>query len=150
MAFSDCVSAMKNTWFVGCGLVLGLCVAGCGTDTNVDGTGGSGAMGGAGGAGGTGGSFQPPSFGEWVKYEPEGAVCSDGSPYAFYVDFSETSDNIVVYFMGGGGCWDRRWCLYHDARSCRLWHGRGSKGLITALQTCLGRHGWISFAHDVF
>ena len=95
---------MKNPWFL---LVLGLCMAGCGTDSSADGTGGSGAVGGAGGAGG---SFEPPSFGEWVKYEPEGAICSDGSQYAFYVEFSETSDNIVVYFMGGGGCWDYESC----------------------------------------
>lgn len=92
---------MKNPWFL---LVLGLCLAGCGTDSSADGTGGFG------GAGGTGGSFVPPSFGEWVKFEPDGAVCSDGSQYAFYVEFSETSDNIVVYLMGGGGCWDYESC----------------------------------------
>ncbi len=98
---------MKNRWFL---LVLGLCVAGCGTDSSAAGAGGSG------GAGGAGGSFEPPSFGEWVKYEPEGAVCSDGSQYAFYVEFSETSDNIVVYFMGGGGCWDYDSCISGNAR----------------------------------
>ncbi|MDH3202548.1 MAG: pectinacetylesterase family protein [Myxococcales bacterium] len=99
---------MKNPWFLGCGLVLGLCVAGCGTDSSADGTGGSGATGGVGGAGG---SFEPPVRGEWVKYEPPGAICSDGSPYAFYVEFSETnSENVIFYFMGGGACWDFESC----------------------------------------
>ncbi|MEM6732429.1 MAG: pectin acetylesterase-family hydrolase, partial [Myxococcota bacterium] len=62
------------------------------------------------------GSFTPPAFGEWVKYEPEGATCSDGSPWSFYVEFSRTSSNVVVYFMGGGGCWDYESCVAGDAR----------------------------------
>ncbi|MBW2381723.1 MAG: hypothetical protein JRG70_19670, partial [Deltaproteobacteria bacterium] len=37
-------------------------------------------------------------------------------PYAFYVEFSETSDNIVMYFMGGGGCWDYDSCVGGGAR----------------------------------
>jgi hypothetical protein len=77
-------------------LVFTLIVAGCSSD------GGS--------------AFEPPAYGEWVKYEPEGAVCSDGSQYAFYVDFSETSDNVVVFFMGGGGCWDYDSCVSGGAR----------------------------------
>ncbi len=88
---------MITRWFVGCSLVLGLVAAGCGSDSS-------------------GAAFVPPEFGSWVKYEPEGATCSDGSPYAFYVEFSETSDNIVVYFMGGGGCWDYDSCVGGGAR----------------------------------
>ena len=98
---------MITRWMVGCGLVLGLMVAGCGTDS-------SSSVGGGGGSGGSG--FEPPEFGSWVKYEPAGATCSDGSPYAFYVEFSETSDNIVMYFMGGGGCWDYDSCVGGGAR----------------------------------
>jgi len=90
---------MIHRWFFGCSLALGLIIAGCGSDS-----------------GDSGSSFEPPSFGEWVKYEPEGAVCSDGSQYAFYVEFSETSDNIVVYFMGGGACWDYDSCVGGGAR----------------------------------
>ena len=63
-----------------------------------------------------GGRFEPPAFGEWIKFEPEGTVCSDGSQWAFYVEFSETSDNIVVYMMGGGGCWDYDSCIRRNAR----------------------------------
>ncbi len=113
--------------------VLALAASGCGTDSgNLGGTGGSGATGGAGGAGatggdggaggtagdgGTGGEFVPPAVGEWVKYEPPGAVCSDGSPYAFYVEFSESgSDDLVFYFMGGGACWDYESCASAGAR----------------------------------
>jgi len=94
---------MIKSLVLGSGLVLGLLAAGCGSDSS--------ATAGTGGTGGSGGSFQPPEFGTWVKYEPEGAVCSDGSQYAFYVEFSETSDNVIVYFMGGGGCWDYESCV---------------------------------------
>ncbi len=71
--------------------------AGCGSDSSSSG-------------------FEPPEFGAWVKYEPEGATCSNGSQYAFYVDFSETSDNVIVFFMGGGGCWDYESCVGGGAR----------------------------------
>jgi hypothetical protein len=104
---------MITRWFVGCSLVLGLMVTGCGSDSS---TAGGGGTGGSGGAGGGGGAFVPPEFGSWVKYEPEGATCSNGDPYAFYVEFSETSDNIVMYFMGGGGCWDYDSCVGGGAR----------------------------------
>lgn len=89
------------TWRVllGCTLVLGLISGGCGTDS-----------GGTLGGGGSGGGFVPPEYGTWVKYEPEGASCSDGSPYKFWVEFSETSDNVIVFFEGGGACWDYESC----------------------------------------
>ncbi|MGB5811411.1 MAG: pectin acetylesterase-family hydrolase [Polyangiales bacterium] len=104
---------------LGCFLVLALVALGCSDDSGSGGTagsGGTGAGGGAGGTAGSGGTFEPPAFGEWVKYEPEGTVCSDGSQYAFYVEFSETSDNIAIYFMGGGGCWDYDSCISGNAR----------------------------------
>lgn len=105
---------MITRWFIGCGLVLGLVAAGCGSDSSA--TAGSGGSAGSGGEGGSGGAFVPPEFGSWVKFEPEGATCSNGDPYAFYVEFSETSDNIVMYFMGGGGCWDYDSCVGGGAR----------------------------------
>ncbi len=112
-----------RAWFgiLGCGLLLASLIGGCGSDdagtAGSGGSGGSAGMGGGGGSGGSGGSgFEPPEFGSWIKYEPEGAVCSDGSQYAFYVEFSETSDNVIVFFMGGGGCWDYDSCVSGGAR----------------------------------
>ena len=89
---------MISRWFLGCGLVFGLIATGCSSDSD------------------TRPEFEPPEYGTWVKFEPEGTTCSDGSPYAFYVEFSETSDNVVVYFMGGGGCWDYDSCVGGGAR----------------------------------
>lgn len=103
---------MIKRWILGSSLVLGLIAAGCGSDSSSSGTAGTGGSGG--GMGGSG--FEPPEFGAWVKYEPEGATCSDGSPYAFYVEFSETSDNVIVFFMGGGACWDYESCVGGGAR----------------------------------
>jgi hypothetical protein len=49
-------------------------------------------------------------YGEWVKVEPPGAVCGNNSQYKFFVNYSETSDNVVVVFEPGGACWDYDSC----------------------------------------
>lgn len=49
-------------------------------------------------------------YNQWVKVEPEGAVCSDGSQYKFFANFSRTSDNLLVSFEPGGACWDYESC----------------------------------------
>ena len=54
--------------------------------------------------------FVPEAYGEWLKFEPEGAVCANGTPYKYFARFSETSDNVVVFFEPGGGCWDYESC----------------------------------------
>lgn len=54
--------------------------------------------------------FVPSAFGEWLKFEPEGAVCANGSQYKFFVNFSEASDNVVIFLEGGGACWDYEDC----------------------------------------
>jgi hypothetical protein len=51
-----------------------------------------------------------PACGRWLKVEPEGAQCSDGSPYKFFVNYSNTSNNLVVMFEPGGACWDYASC----------------------------------------
>ncbi|MEM7136166.1 MAG: pectin acetylesterase-family hydrolase [Myxococcota bacterium] len=96
---------MNHSALMGCFLALAVLALGCSDGGD-----------GEGGDGGAGGSFEPSVFGEWVKFEPEGTVCSDGSQWAFYVEFSETSDNIAIYFMGGGGCWDYDSCVSGNAR----------------------------------
>jgi len=54
----------------------------------------------------------PPrsSYDEWIKIEPAGAVCGDGSQYKFFVNYSDTSNNVVVAFEPGGACWDYESC----------------------------------------
>lgn len=56
------------------------------------------------GCGSAGAPFEPEAFNEWLKFEPEGARCANGSQYKYFVNFSETSDNVVVFLEGGGAC----------------------------------------------
>jgi hypothetical protein len=51
-----------------------------------------------------------PACNEWLKVEPEGAQCSDGSQYKFFVNYSNKSNNLVVMFEPGGACWDYASC----------------------------------------
>jgi hypothetical protein len=55
----------------------------------------------------------------WTKIEPGGeTICSQGTPYAFYAH-PGTVNRLVVYFEGGGACWDANTCsnpgIYYDA-----------------------------------
>ncbi len=68
-------------------------------------------------AGATDGGFVPPEYDRWIKFEPEGALCSNGSPYKFWVKFSRTSSNTVIFLEGGGACWDYASCTGTGIRS---------------------------------
>lgn len=39
-----------------------------------------------------------------------GGLCSTGTPYQFYVRDSAASDNLLIYFNGGGACWFGQAC----------------------------------------
>jgi hypothetical protein len=58
----------------------------------------------------TGEPEEPEAYNTWLKREPPGAVCSNGSPYKFFVNFSETSNNLLIYLEPGGACWDYETC----------------------------------------
>ncbi|MEP7291463.1 MAG: pectin acetylesterase-family hydrolase [Chloroflexota bacterium] len=46
----------------------------------------------------------------WQKIEPGGdTVCAHGTPYAFWTH-EGISNNLLVYFEGGGGCWNADTC----------------------------------------
>ena len=57
-------------------------------------------------------SGNPPrdSYGEWLKIQLPDTFCSDGSQYKFFVNYSESSDNLVVAFEPGGACWEYESC----------------------------------------
>ena len=56
--------------------------------------------------------INPPRdiYEEWVKIQPEGVVCGNNTPYKFWVNYSEKSDNLVVVLEPGGACWDYDSC----------------------------------------
>lgn len=45
----------------------------------------------------------------WQKVALPGAVCGNGSPYKFFVS-DVGSPNVLIYFEGGGACWDYDSC----------------------------------------
>lgn len=46
----------------------------------------------------------------WQEIRPGGAaVCSDGSPWRFYVA-PGAADKVIINFQGGGACWDAATC----------------------------------------
>jgi hypothetical protein len=50
----------------------------------------------------------------WTKIEPGGdTICSLGTPYAFYVH-PGTVNRLLVYFEGGGACWNDFTCSDPD------------------------------------
>ena len=51
-----------------------------------------------------------PAYREWLEVELPGAVCGNGSPYKFFVNYSDTSNNLLVMFEPGGACWDYESC----------------------------------------
>jgi len=49
---------------------------------------------------------------KWSTIEPGGdTICSDGTPYKFFVRHG-SSDKLMVYFEGGGACWTGDSCDY--------------------------------------
>ena len=56
----------------------------------------------------------PPQGGEWIEIEPAGeTICSDGSPYRFFVRGGDP-ERVVIDFRGGGACWDPNTCTAAD------------------------------------
>jgi hypothetical protein len=51
-----------------------------------------------------------PQCNTWIKVEPPGAVCGDGSQYKFFVSYSNTSNDVLLEFEPGGACWDYESC----------------------------------------
>ncbi|WP_246065316.1 pectinacetylesterase family protein [Hydrocarboniclastica marina] len=57
--------------------------------------------------------FKPGKYRAWqtVQLAPEtGAVCGNGSEYKFFVNRVPNTTNTMVYFQGGGACWDYPSC----------------------------------------
>lgn len=51
-----------------------------------------------------------PTCNLWIKIDVPDAVCSDGSQYKIFVNYSNTSDDVEVMFEPGGACWDYPSC----------------------------------------
>jgi len=57
--------------------------------------------------------FRPGKYRGWQKVDlhpSTGALCGNGTPYKFFVNRVAQSSNTLVYFEGGGACWDYETC----------------------------------------
>lgn len=96
-----------------------------GQTTGGSSAGGSGAGGSAtAGAGGSGSDldwFEPGSpvpvtaHDEWRYIPVEGAVCANGKQSGFFINFSHTSSDVLIFLLGGGICYDELSCAAHTA-----------------------------------
>ena len=48
--------------------------------------------------------------GQWTFIDVEGATCRDGSATGFGVRLQEGADNLMIYFQGGGACFNSPTC----------------------------------------
>jgi hypothetical protein len=42
--------------------------------------------------------------GIWQKVELPDTFCGNGSPYKFFVNYSDSSNNLIISFEPGGAC----------------------------------------------
>jgi hypothetical protein len=64
-------------------------------------------------------SRPPTTVGEsaWEKVVPgDGCECADGSEFAFWVRPADPTE-VVLFFDGGGACWDATTCAFTDEES---------------------------------
>lgn len=57
--------------------------------------------------------FEPGRYDNWQQVDvpvSTGAMCGNGSPYKFYVYRVPDTNNTLMYFEGGGACWDYASC----------------------------------------
>ena len=48
---------------------------------------------------------------QWTWVPIEGTTCANGSPAGIGVYRTHVTDNVFVYFQGGGACWDYKTCF---------------------------------------
>jgi len=48
--------------------------------------------------------------GIWQKVELPDTFCGNGTPYKFFVNYSDSSNNLIISFEPGGACWDYASC----------------------------------------
>lgn len=57
-------------------------------------------------------SFEGLELLKWNLIVPDNelALCGNGSPFKFFINPSNKSKNVLLYFQGGGACWDYESC----------------------------------------
>lgn len=53
----------------------------------------------------------PAAYNQWAFHPVDGMRCANGQQSGFFSNFSATSPDVVIFFMGGGICYDAPSCL---------------------------------------
>ena len=83
----------------------------------------------------TAGTPQTPGLAAgWTKIAPGGeTICSRGTPFVYFVH-PGTVNRLVVYFQGGGACWDNTTCslgrIFKEATDDRDNPAQAAKGIL--------------------
>ncbi len=56
-------------------------------------------------------AFEVPRDRAWHYVEVPGAVCANGSTLGIALSLDATSDRLVLFLQGGGGCWNAATCV---------------------------------------
>ena len=68
---------------------------------------------------------------DWVKHDPEGNTkCSDGSSFSFF-SRDAAKDKVMLFFQGGGACWDILTCNSLKSRNTYFGYIIGSQPKIS-------------------
>lgn len=71
---------------------------------------------------------------EWTWVDVPGAACDDGTPTGIGVNLAPESDDVIIFFNGGGACWDYLTCAVLNTST----HGPIGKTQFDALKAGLG------------
>lgn len=55
--------------------------------------------------------FTPPAWDTWIWTDQGGNVCADGSQTGFAYNMHQGASELLIYFDGGGACWDTNSCF---------------------------------------
>lgn len=56
-------------------------------------------------------TFVPPAYDTWIWSDQGGNVCADGSQTGFAYNMHANANELLIYFDGGGACWDTQSCF---------------------------------------
>lgn len=57
--------------------------------------------------------FRPYAYEKWIWKDLGYNVCADGSQTGFAYNMKENATELLIFFQGGGGCWDTQSCFTH-------------------------------------
>lgn len=60
-------------------------------------------------------SFTPSAWDTWIWSDQGGNICADGSQTGYAYNMHSGANELLIYFDGGGACWDTETCFTQPA-----------------------------------